>query len=229
MPTGREIMVRAGRLLGDETFVRWTLPELCDWINEAVRAIILAKPSARSETRALNLVEGTRQSVPSAPAPTPLALIGIVCNLTSASPRIPGRAIRATTRAQLDAHEPNWHNPGIVRYQREVRQFVFDELNPLEFYVYPGNTGTGAIEAVLSILPAPLKAAGAADQLASYAGEVGLPEPYSGPILDYALYRAQTKDDTTGNAGRAAAHFAQFATAIGLKIQTEGAHSPNRR
>lgn len=229
MPTGREIMVRAGRLLGDEDFVRWTLPELCDWINEGVRATILAKPSAKTETRALVLVEGTKQAVPTAPEPTPLALVGINCNLITDAPRLPGRAIRSTTRAQLDAQEPYWHNPCHVPYQREARQFVFDELNPLEYYVYPGNTGDGLVEAVVSVLPARLTASGAADTLDAYAGEISLPEPYSVPILDYVLYRAQSKDDTAGQAGRAAAHYAQFASAVGLKIQTEGAHSPNRR
>lgn len=229
MPTGQEIMERAGRLLSDEKHVRWTLPELCDWINEGVRAIILAKPSAKTQSRPVPLQKGTLQRVPTGPTPVPLALVGVVCNLTSAEPRMAGRAIRATSRALLDSQQPNWHDERFVPFAREVRQFTFDELNPLEFYVYPGNTGEGVVEAVLSIMPPPLAASGDPGNVSSYSGSIGLPEPYSGPVLDYALYRAQQKDDTTGNAGRAAAHFTQFATAIGLKIQTEGAHSPNRR
>jgi hypothetical protein len=229
MPTGREIIENAALLLGDEDHVRWTLPELCRWINAGVKATILAKPSAKSETRAITLVEGTKQAVPTSPAPTPLNLLSITCNLITATPRVAGRAIRATTRAQLDGAEPGWRDTRTVRFRKEVRQFIFDENVPLEFEVYPGNDGTGIVEAALSILPTPLAASGDVDDIASYAADIGLPEPYSEPIFDYVVYRAQSKDATSGDAGRAAAHYAQFANAVGLKIQVEGASSPNRR
>lgn len=229
MPTGREIMESAAILLADEDHIRWTLPELCRWINDAVRATILAKPSAKSESRAISLSEGTLQRVPTAPTPTPLLLIDVVCNLTSAAPRVAGRMIRPIARAQLDGQAPNWHDTRYVRFAKEVRHVVFDENNPLEFYVYPGNTGDGIVEAVLAVLPAPLEASGDVNAIASYEGEIGLPEPYSVPVLDYVLYRAQSKDDTAGNGGRAQYHYVQFANAVGLKIQVEGASSPNRR
>jgi hypothetical protein len=229
MPTAREIMERAGILLSDQSYVRWKLPELCGWLNEGVKAIILAKPSAKTESRALSLAEGTLQRVPTTGSPTPLALMAVTCNLVTASPRVASRVVRMTTKAQLDSQEPSWHDKRVVPYRKEVRQCVFDEANPLEFFCYPGNTGTGILEAVLSVCPPDVVPTGPADDIASYQVDVGLPEPYSPPLLDYVLHRAQSKDDTAGNAGRAAAHFAAFATAIGLKVQTEGASSPNRR
>jgi|FLYM01.1.fsa_nt_gi hypothetical protein len=231
MMTGREIMERAGILLLDEEFARWTLPELADWINEGVRAIILAKPSAHASTRILSLAEGTWQQVAEvAGEPVPLSLIDIRRNLRDTnSPRVGGRIVRAVSRTMLDAQDPYWHDPTRTRYRKEVRHFVFDEENPLEFYVYPGNDGTGVVEAIVSSLPTRLAASGDENELASYASDIGLPEPYSVPLLDYVCYRAQSKDDLTGNAGRAAAHYQQFATAIGLKIQVEGATSPNAR
>ena len=228
MPTGQEIMYRAGILLQDEEHVRWTPPELAEWINEAVRAIILAKPSAHSSTRVLQLAPGTWQQVPAvAGLPVPLALLDITRNLISVGPpRVGGRTIRAVNRSMLDAQDPNWHDPSRTIYRKECRQFVFDEQNPLEFYVYPGNDGTGLVEALVSSLPERLTASGDEDDPASY-GEIGLPEPWSVPLLDYTLYRAQSKDDIAGNAPRAIAHYQQFASAVGIKVQVERASSPN--
>lgn len=224
-------MERAGILLNDEGFVRWLPSELCQWLNDGIKAIILAKPSAKTETRVLTLAEGTLQAIATvAGAPTPLALISINRNIRQSAPvRIGGRTVRATSGAVLDASEPYWHDPNQVRFKAEVRQYVYDEQNPLEFYVYPGNDGTGKVEAVVSVLPDLLEATGDADDIASYDTEISLPEPYSVPLLDYVLYRAFSKDDTVAMPGRSMAHYQAFATAIGLKIQVEGASSPNSR
>lgn len=230
MPTGREIMERAAILLHDADHVRWTLPELCGWINEAVRAIVLAKPSARSESRVIALEPGTLQRVPQTGAPEPLALLAIRRNIADPDhPEQGGRAVTKTSITALDAQEPNWHDPQTVPFRKEARQFVFDEENPLEYYVYPGNDGSGHVDAVLSVLPSPLSPSGPADAIDSYAGQIGLPEPYSVPLLDYVLYRAQMKDDEAGSGGRAMAHYQQFATALGIKVQVARATSPNAR
>ncbi|CEJ15945.1 hypothetical protein BN1110_06296 [bacterium YEK0313] len=232
MLRGRDIMVEAGQLLQDEEHVRWPLAELGGWINAAVDAILLAKPSASSTSIVMPLQPGTLQQVPqsAAPgAPTPLRLLGINRNIiTAGPPRAGGRVIRPTKRSLLDAQEPNWHDRRHVPYRSEVRQIVFDEENPLEFYVYPGNDGRGLVEAIVATRPARLAPTGDPTLLDSWLGDVGLSEIYSEPIVDYACYRAQQKDDYAANMGRAAVHYQNFATAIGLKIQVEGATSPNR-
>ncbi len=231
MPLASDIMKRAGVQLLDEDHVRWTLAELADWVNEAVRAIILVKPSAASKSIVLPLAVGTLQRVPTDGDVTALALLRIVRNLkTSAeTPRVGGRAVRVTDRDLLDGQDPNWHDSTKTPYKAEVRQFAFDSINPLEFYVYPGNNGSGIVEAVVSHSPIPVAAADGADQkkLETWEIDIGLPEPYSVPVLDYVLYRAQIKDDTAGNAGRATLHYQQFASALGIKVQVERVSNPN--
>lgn len=230
MLTGRDVMERAGILLHDDEHIRWPLPELMRWVNEAVDAILLAKPSASSATIVVALQQGTLQKVPTAGSPAPLRLMGLTRNiLTDGAIRVAGRAVTATIRSLLDKVEPNWHDRRYLPYRREVRQFTFDEENPREFYVYPGNDGTGLIEAIVATRPPPLAATGPDDDLASYQGPVGLDDVYSGAIVDYVCYRAQQKDDEASNTGRAAIHYQNFATAIGIKIQVEGATSPNRQ
>lgn len=230
MPTGREIMERASVLLMDEDYTRWPLSELCSWINEGVKAIVLAKPSASSATIDITLVAGTLQKVPATGTPTPLVLQNISANVRSIAPtRLLGRSITIVGRTILDAADPNWHDTRFVPFKKDVRHYVYDEASPLEFFCYPGNNGDGIVQGLVSTLPTPLTAAGDPKVIASYAGDVGLPEPYSDPLLDYVLYRSQMKDDLPAAAGRSLMHYQQFAAAVGLKIQVEGSTSPNSR
>lgn len=231
MPTGQEIIERVSIILNDEDHVRWTLPELCLWIKDAVKAIVLAKPSASTESRVLQLAAGTLQHLPTTGSPTPLMLVDIPRNLktTAQSPRVGGRTIRPVKRSVIDVQEPRWHDTKYTRPAAEVRNFIYDEATPLEFYVYPPNDGAGIVEAVMSVLPAPLEPTGDVALVASYSGSIGLPEPYSIAVVDYVVAKALSKDDLGGDPGRAMLHFQAFASALGLKIQVEGATSPNAR
>lgn len=228
----------AGILLHDETFVRWTLPELVGWANEGLKAIVLVKPSAKSTSIVLSLAIGTLQRLPTAVLvtdPVYLALLRLVRNLktTAETPRVGARIIRPTTRDLLDASTPNWQDQIFTPYKAEVRQFVFDEVNPREYYVYPGNNGAGIVEAVVSRLPNAIdvETIGADPLLlASYDVAVDIDDLYAGPLLDYIAFRAYSKDESyAGNAGRAQFHYQKFAEALGVKIQVESATSPNAR
>lgn len=224
--TGQQIMTSAGRILQDEDATRWTLPELCVWINEGVKAILIAKPSANSETVVLNLQAGTWQQI----AADHLQLLRLVRNITNPGPpRQGGRAIRVTTRDTLDAQAPYWHDKKHTPYKKEVRQFTFDEEDPRSFYVLPGNDGTGMVEGVVSKLPAPLEASGDPDVIGSYSGEVGLIDLYEPVLVDYVVYRAMSKDDTAGNPAGAMMHYQAFALALGIKVRVSGTSSPNAR
>lgn len=227
--TGKAIMERAAIILNDLSGDRWTPSELCQWINAGQKAVVLAKPSALSRSRVLTMAAGTLQRLPTAAnAPVPLALLDIVRNLASAAdtPRVGGRTIKPVSRDQLDAIDINWHS---ATANKVVKHFIYDEQNPLEFYVYPPNTGTGFVEGVLSEAPTLLEPTGGAELIASYDSPLDLPEPYSEPLLDYVLYRAFSKDAPQGVSARAQDHYSKFATALGLKIQVEGASSPNNR
>jgi hypothetical protein len=221
-----ELIRRAGVILGDESYVRWTLPELCGWLNEGCKAIVLAKPSAKSSSVILTLQAGTLQVLPA----DYLALLRLNRNLktNAESPRVGGRMIRPTTRDLLDAAAPYWHDPAKTPYRAEVRQFIYDNENPREFYVYPGNNGSGIVEAVVSEAPATITATGATDEIGSYATNIDLDDVWEAPIVDYIVYRAYLKDETYAAQGsRAQMHFGQFAQAVGIKQQVETNTSPN--
>lgn len=225
-----KIMADAAIILLDDEHVRWPLPELAGWIDEAVKTIILAKPSASSVTIGLDLALGTKQTLPEDQGI--VLLLNIVRNLGGTGSNA-GRVIKPTSANQLDATEPYWHNPLRWPFKSEVRQFVFDETLPREFYVFPGNDGTGQVEAVVSKLPATVvsQVAEGADQDAmdSWDIETGLSEEYAAPVLDYVLYRSFTKEDPAASPQRAVTHYQAFATALGIQSQVENANTPNRK
>lgn len=224
------IMQRAVTLLSDEDHTRWPLTEMADWLNEGVHAIILAKPSASSKTVTIQLAAGTQQSVPDTIGDlTVLRIVDVVRNAVAVNDDYErGKAITPVGRNILDAQEPNWHDERFLRRRQTVEHVVFDEDNPREFWVYPGNNGQGAVDVVVSFQPAPIATTGT--DLATYQAEtIGLKPAYDVPLLEYLLHRCFLKDDLQGQAHRADLHYARFAQMVGIKIDVERSTSPNRR
>ncbi len=214
-----EILSRAQTLIQDNTGIRWPLPELAGWLNDAMREVALHKPSASSRSVVLNMVRGTRQTIPEGA----LMLLRVIRNLKSGSSeanRIGGRSVRIVNRDVLDTQHPDWHDESITAQNAEVRHFVFDESDPTAFYVFPGNDGTGKVEALVSQAPAPISASGST--LSSYAVPVPLPDIYANVLLDYVLYRAYSKDASFAeNMERANYHYSAFTNSLGVKTTNE--------
>lgn len=222
-----ELMDRARRIVLDETSVRWPLAELGMWMNDAVREIILQKPSASSDNRVLTLQAGTYQTIPS----DALALLRIVRNVSgTAQNRTGGRAIRIVSRDVLDSQHVDWHSTAGIPFSAVVKHYIYDETDAKTFYVFPGNDGTGKVEAVVSRVPVAVSHTGSdPESLPAWSGEIGLPDIYSNAILDYMLYRAYSKDaQYAGNSQRAASHYQQFGNSLGIKLNVEALLSPNQ-
>lgn len=230
MFTAQDVFIKAGILLNDTGEYgprRWPLPELMLWLNDGMHAIAIQKPSATAKNITLPLVRGTLQSIPAGY----VSILRPVRNIKNeTSDRQPRRTISIVSEDQLSNLNPTWHDEYSVRYLQQVKHFVFDEANPRSFYVYPGNDGTGAIEAVLCAEPSKIEPVigKATDDLTAYAVNVPIEDIYQGVLLDYVLYSARSKDlQDAGSANRAALHYQQFANALGIKINVEANTSPN--
>lgn len=223
----KALLDRARRVIQDETNVRWPLPELRLWLNDALREIGLVKPTAYSTSAVITLSQGTLQRLPDAYT----SVMRIVRNLksTTDSPRQGGAAIRTVDRETLDAQSPNWHDGTKLKYQKTVRNAAFESADPRAFYVYPGNDGTGVVEAIVSKIPTAVPAPGSGvDDINNYDVNIDIHDIYSNVLLDYILFRAYSKDaQYAGSAQRAAAHYALFSNALGVKVANEGALNPN--
>ncbi len=227
--TARDVLERARRIALDEASVRWPLPELLDWLNDAQREIALHKPSAFARTIVFACQPGTYQVIPAGYH----QFLSAVRNLKTGaeSPRVGGRAVTAVDREDLDAMHRDWHDTDRHPATRDVRHVVFDANAPQDFYVFPANTGAGLLELVLAKTPARLvPPQDDVELIESYAATLDAPDIYLSALVDYVVYRAYTKDaQIAGLAARAAAHFQQFAASIGLKLQREWSANPNRK
>lgn len=222
-----EIMTRASRILLDEDYTRWTMTELSEWLTDALREIALQVPTATARNIVIPLVEGTRQRLPD----DCQQLLRVVRNVDMEGDNRVGKGVLTIVdRRLLDSQNPNWHDGQYQRFKPYARHFVFDETDPLTFYVWPGNDGTGNIEAVVSVIPQPVTVTEGKDpdDLASWDMKLDVLDVYANLILDYTLYRAYCKDSqNAGAASRAALYYQQFATALGIKSNSGITNSPN--
>lgn len=207
------VLERAQTVSQDHLGVRWPLPELAAWFNDAIRELAIHKPSAVSRFVVVELSEGTRQELD----PPAFQVFEVIRNVTATS----SRSVRRTERRVLDTQAPDWHDPVRTPRRQEVRQVAFVDDAPRAFYVYPGNDGTGAVEALVAELPEPIGTSGEA--LGDYQTVLPIPDIYANALLDYVLYRMFSKDAShAGNAERATGHYRAFATALGIKLTNEG-------
>ena len=210
------IMKRASTILQDADAVRWTPIELHDWLNEAQRAVAIAKPNAKSGTVTIPLIAGTKQELPAQ-----YTILSRIVRNGGAN----GRAVRQLARREiLDAQVPGWHSTTVLPFSAEVQYVFQDMLNPREFYVAPGNTGTGSVEAIVGMVPANIAAPAAGQQLNidAYTGTIDLPAIYQSILLDFLLFRAFSKDSAAPDAAqRAQVHLGLATNALGAMGASE--------
>lgn len=223
----QDVLSRARTVLQDAGSVRWSLPELLDWINDGLRAIALYKPSAISETTVIALSEGTYQELAEGQQ-----LLRVTRNITSAvdaTPRTGGPVITPVAREIIDAQMPNWHDSSAMPFSATVRHVISDIMDPRMFYVFPGNDGTGKIEATVSKEPVKVEPlAGDTSDITKYAVDLPINPIYQEPLLDFVLYRAFSKDmQMAGSAQRSVAHYQNFMNALNLRQQIENMANVN--
>lgn len=234
--TVQSLVDRARRTLFDPTGVRWTDPELLDYVNDAQSQIVLYRPDAGARTGMLACVAGSKQDLGAAPAGSDFAGSSVIRVLrvfrslrhTGGAPPRPfdpgltGRAVRESSRLALDTEIPNWHVaiPGAVNV--DVQHYTFDLFDPRRIYVYPAvNRVAGSpsatnfnvfLEVLYSAVPDVLTAGSDL--------ETGLGDQYINATLDWVLYRAYMKDTTyAGNVERAFSHLNSFATGLGIALK----------
>lgn len=213
--TALDIIKTATPILFDADHVRWPLPELLDHINDAVRAIVSVKPNAKTETVTLSLVQGTLQTLPD----NYPVLARVTRNITTGhlAPGGPvgGPAIRMVDgREAMDAFFPGWQSDTAL-FSPIVKHVIYDDAAPRHFYVIPGNTGAGLIEAVVGVMPDPITVSDNPNLEATYNVAVPLPDLYRTPVTDYVCFRAFSKDQgVPASQTRAATHLAAFQNAL---------------
>jgi len=224
----KEIMQRASTILQDGGLVRWPLIELLKWLNDGVREIVNLKPNEVTEFVEIALDVGTLQTL----AADHLNLWRVTRNLTAAglAPRVGKSAITPISADLMNAQMPGWQDPTVLAYSVDVNHVIQDMAAPREFYVVPGNTGFGVIEALVTVMPTDLAEPANPLDIESYAAlAVSVPDQFRAALVDYILVRAFSKDMAiAGNSQRAVQHQQLFDRALGIQRQTDAETTVNK-
>jgi hypothetical protein len=203
------LILRAGILLQDEAHVRWTTPELFEWINEAAAAVVRLKPAAGARRALFSMETGSLQRLDG----TVVQLIDIVRNIANDGVT-PGRAVRLTDRHLLDSANPDWHSmtPSVT-----IRHYTYDDRMPSMFYVYPPAASGAQVEIIRAILP---------DEITTINDELQLNVEFADSILNYVLFRAFSKDSEYASGAMATGYYQAFTASVGAGDTGEQGATP---
>mgnify|MGYP003406973884 CR=1 FL=1 len=207
-----DILTRARAILQEVTNegVRWTNAELLDWLNEAYATILNAYPSAYTVTAEFQCVKGTRQFLPDGAE----RLVDVIRNIN-------GAIVTKASREAMNLSRRTWHSEPETE---TIENYIFDELSPRSFYVYPPASLDAKLEIMYSKVPSH------DIFMQAYPDSVEpimLQDTYAPIILDLILSRAFLKDaEGQANAQRAQLHGSSASSALTLKIQGIEASNP---
>jgi hypothetical protein len=209
--TAQTIADRATLILQDEGNVRWEAAELLGWINDGQREIFVHRRDSSSRVTAVSLAAGTKQSLPA----DGVLLLDIKRNAGTAGTTF-GAPIRRTSMDLMDAVSPGWHT---ATASATIKNFMYDQRTPTVYYVYPPAATPTYVELEYAANPA---------QVAALGDVIGVSDDYANALLDYVLFRANSKDHEDDNAmARAQAHRALFDAVLGNKTAADaGAANP---
>lgn len=218
MATTQSIIDRVTHVTRDYDHVRWTLPEIAHWLNDAAGQIATLHPRASSRYVTLTLKEGARQDLRTISSNIAwIRLYELVCNITL-NGQATGSTIRHVSRPALDFAFRTWRRR--APSAREVKEFAMDERDPFTFDVNPPVAAGTQVLAFAAVRPPKcmiLNAAGTA--LATPAEEFPLAEGYDIPAVDYVLARCFAKDANDASyANRAAMHMQLFQATFGAEV-----------
>jgi hypothetical protein len=208
-----KIIDKASVQLLDEGNTRWDRTELLGWLNDGQRQIVLMSPHTNNKAEVVQLATGTRQSIPA----DGWQLLDVIRYMGNTSIPKPGRAIRIVSESLMDSFNPNWHN---VKQSDVPQNYIFDPQEPTVFYVYPPNTGCGRVLLNYTAVPSDLSAE---DQ------PIQVNDIYQTALLDYVLYRANSKDaEYAPGLSLAAGYLSTFMSIMAVRKESDMENNPNQ-
>lgn len=170
--------------LNDPDATTWSDATLIIALNQALRILSLVRPDASAKIATLDIVEGSRQLIPT----DGVRLLRVVRNITELG--APGRAVRLVQQEDMDSMSPDWHNAaGTI-----VKEYMFDSRSPQHFYIYPTVPTTSKLEIEYSSY---------ADDVTELTAINPLPVSpiFAQPVQELMLYKLLSGDASNGTSG----------------------------
>ncbi len=210
----QKIVERIKTALRDSSGDSWPTPAIIQAIYDAELAIVGFRPDASVIDVDFSCVTGSRQSIHSMD-PKPNRLLEVKYNRYT---DIDGRSVDRRSRSDLNAINPNWMASGGSTI---VREYVFDDREPLLFYVNPpAGIGTKlriSYSAIPTHYPTEIYEATATT----------ISDIYEPAIYEWAMYLLYGHDaEGSVNATRSQQHLQAFESIMGVKVQADSQFSP---
>lgn len=194
------IFANVQRQLNDAGAVRWTAATLLDYLNQARREIVGKRPADFMEKRAVKLVAGVEQSVP-----TDCAHFFRVVRNMGPTGTTAGAVVRGPVdRAMLDALAPSWASATGTT----VKEFMATPAGQT-YLVNPAIPATPDVyvEIELAAFLADLEETDGSE-------DIGLSDRYTLALESWILFRALSEEREESVQAKAAAHFQLFAAEV---------------
>lgn len=175
-------------------------PDETIWLAllEAENVIVNQRLDATSVMHTMDLAPGIEQTLAGITTPPANRLLNVKHNMVGNNP---GKGVRRVGEGDLDAIAPNWRSE---QPSQVIREFTFDEREPLIFYVRPPAAAGARLRVSYSAVPQPYGVVGPNT-------ETTISSTYEPLLIEWALYRL-FGHDTEGsvNVTRSQQHLNNF-------------------
>lgn len=194
--------------------VRWPqATTLLSYLNDAQRAVALARPDASANTSSALLVAGTLQTLPAGG----LRLLDVTRNM-GANGTTSGAAVRLVDRKAFDLYNSNW--PAGSTGTAVVAAFYDHKRNPLSYYVTPPVPASPAVYLEVCVSKSPTN-------LTAVSDAISVSDVYAPALIAWILYRAYSVNtQSQASFQRARSNFEAFAALMGIKTNAEQMDNP---
>lgn len=190
--TVQDVANRAREILNDDSKVRWLDADLFMWLDDAMRLLVKAAPALFQARVSETTAAGSKQTLGTARAVSVVRVVGLT----------------AFDKAALDAFDPDWETA--ISAGTAVQWAPGEE--PRSYYLYPKSAGSVSLSVEIIQAPAAITA---------LTDAIPLSDDFVGPLADYVIGMAETKDAAHVNSGRAQVFMSAFAAKLGLKPPAE--------
>jgi hypothetical protein len=193
--TPQDIITLARYVLNDTDSgtYRQSNAELLGYVNDGVVALSNLRPEIFSAVGDVTCTPGAVEHALTFPEAQ--ALLGVLCIHG-------GAALTPFDVAAMDQFNPNWRTDTAG----DAKQWAKMPGDPLRFFVYPKAPVTAQVLDVRYV--AVPTALAISDTIAE------VPAAYQPALVDYVVFRSESKDDEHVNSGRSTAHYQAFVNAV---------------
>ena len=119
--------------------------------------------------------------------------------------------MRMAEKDDLDLIDADWRqaSPSLT-----IAHVMYDPRDPKRFHVYPPAATGASLDLLTCSTP---------DDCATLASAIALDDVYEGPLLDFMLWRAYSKNGKNADPSKSASAFAAAIAALGVKVQADTA------